>query len=162
GGDDGVRVWDAAMGKPLAVFPQLGGRVVVSPDGKLLATNQPGGARVWNLTGTGPGEEVRLALLHSFSGHGGPVLGLAFSPDGGLLATASADSTLRTWDLVTGQEQATYRGHEGRVAALAFHPDGHALATGGEQPGDARVWDLTRPVEYVKAVSFGRERKDVA
>jgi WD40 repeat protein/tRNA A-37 threonylcarbamoyl transferase component Bud32 len=162
GGDDGVRVWDADTGKPLAAFPQFGRLFAISPDGKRLACEQPGGAKVWDLSGGERGEGFRVALAHSFAGHGGPVMSLAFSPSGGMLATASADGTLRTWDLDRGQEQATYRGHEGRVAALAFRPDGCALATGGQQPGDVKVWDLTRPVEYVEAVSFGPDNRDVA
>jgi WD40 repeat protein len=36
------------------------------------------------------------------------------------------------------------------------------VATGGEQPGDVKVWDLTGPVEYVEAVSFGGENRDIA
>jgi WD40 repeat protein len=162
GGDDGVRIWDADIGKPLTAFPQVGGVVALSPDGKRLACDQPGGAKVWDLGGGEHGEAFRVALAHSLTGHGGRVMTLAFSPGGGMLATASADGTLRTWDLDRGQKLATYRGHEGRVAALAFRPDGCAVVTGGEQPGDIKVWDLTRPVEYVEAVSFGDNRRDVA
>ena len=48
----------------------------------------------------------------------------------------------------TGAELAVLRGHTGIVSCVAFHPDGSALISGGRQPGDVKVWDLTRPVEY--------------
>lgn len=38
-------------------------------------------------------------LTDKLAGHEGPVAGLAFSPSGPLLASASWDHTLRTWDV---------------------------------------------------------------
>jgi WD40 repeat protein len=162
GNYDGVRFWAAETGKALASFRQARSLVAISPDGKYLASDSQDGARVWQFLPAEATEEPRLEVVHSFSGHNGPVLGVTFSPDGRLLATASADSTVRTWNLATGQAQAVYRGHEGRAASVSFHPDGHTLASGAEQPGHVKLWDLTRPVEYVEAISFGRDRRDVA
>ena len=48
----------------------------------------------------------------------------------------------------TGAELAVLRGHTGVVSCVAFHPDGLALISGGRQPGDVKIWDLTRPAEY--------------
>ena len=48
----------------------------------------------------------------------------------------------------TGAELAVLRGHTGIVSCVAFHPEGWALISGGRQPGDVKIWDLTRPVEY--------------
>ena len=41
--------------------------------------------------------------LATLTGHTGPVYGLAFSSDGGTLATASQEGTIRTWDLNTAR-----------------------------------------------------------
>ena len=43
--------------------------------------------------------------MQVLSGHEGPVAGLAFSPTSSLLASASWDHTLRTWDVFTGKGQ---------------------------------------------------------
>jgi HEAT repeat protein len=49
---------------------------------------------------------ARLTLV----GHAGPVQALAFSPDGGRLATGSADTTAIVWDL-SGREWSRYATH---------------------------------------------------
>jgi WD40 repeat protein len=52
------------------------------------------------------------------------VNGVAFSPDGALLATASQDQTARLWDVATGQPSGTpLPSHTDAVYAVAFSPD---------------------------------------
>lgn len=41
----------------------------------------------------------------TLTGHTGPVVAVAISPDGTWLATASHGRTLRIWDAVTGRSQ---------------------------------------------------------
>ncbi len=68
------------------------------------------------------------------------VAGVAFSPDGRLLATASNDATARVWDPATGNCLRTLTGHTHVVYDVAFSPEAALLATGsGDQT--ARVWD---------------------
>lgn len=52
----------------------------------------------------------------------------AFAPDGRTLATASADGTIRPWEVATWKVRAEFRGH--RVTALAFGPDGRLFSGG--------------------------------
>jgi WD40 repeat protein len=68
------------------------------------------------------------------------VYAVAWSPDGGLLATVSEDGTARVWDAVTGATRSTLSGHGGAVQAVAWSPDGGLLATASGD-GTARVWD---------------------
>jgi WD40 repeat protein len=75
--------------------------VAFSPDGKYLAAgsgldleDRTYEVLVWNLEAD--------KIEHHLIGHSGRVISLSFSPDGGKLASASADHTLRIWDMKTG------------------------------------------------------------
>ncbi|MEZ6125723.1 MAG: hypothetical protein R3C49_21465 [Planctomycetaceae bacterium] len=67
-------------------------------------------------------------------GHSNAINGLAWSPDGAWLASASADHTLRVWDLRRLKEEggrvkdvvsATLQGHTDQVNGLAWVPSSH-------------------------------------
>ncbi len=131
-------------GEPGARFERFyadeGPDLAFSPDGSRLvvATRTP---RVWDTT-TGQ-------ILHQLSGHAGAVPGVAFSPDGRQVATAGVDSTIRLWDVTSGAERALLRGHRAWVGCVAFHPDGWSLLSGGRHAAEVKLWDLTRPQEFL-------------
>src|SRR6185369_6318969 len=75
-----------------------------------------------------------------FKGHTNYVYAVAFSPDGGTLATASFDNTVKLWDYKTGKEKTTLKGHTAQVYSVAFSPDGNLIAT-GSMDKTIRVYD---------------------
>lgn len=81
------------------------------------------------------------AARADLAGHGGPVNGLAISPDGAAVLTASFDYSVILWDLQSEQETHRLDGHDAAVNAVAFLPDGtKALSASDDQV--VILWDL--------------------
>jgi WD40 repeat protein len=77
------------------------------------------------------------------TGHTGLVVALAYSPDGRILASASADGTARLWDVASGRLRTKLQSPEERATCVAFSPDGKTLAVGyGGLRGYMQVWDI--------------------
>lgn len=51
-------------------------------------------------------------LKHKLLGHNMGAVSVKFSPGGAMLASASADSTIKIWDPLTGKLIRTLKGHE--------------------------------------------------
>jgi WD40 repeat protein len=83
-------------------------------------------------------------------GHDGAVLGVAWSPDGRRLATASDDRTVRTWDTEAGAEIIVVGVHAKEVENVAWSPDGRRIAT-ASRDGTSRIWDATISMEELVA-----------
>jgi WD40 repeat protein len=150
GHDDGrVRLWSTTTGRllgaPLRAQP-TGSRIAVntvafSPDGKLMATYAESGlVRLW--------DPAAGRLVRQFQS-GAPANfaeGMAFSPDGRLLAVADGDDRLvRLWNPATGRQAGDTLAVNSTVSwyvnGLAFSPRGHVLA-GAVGDGTVRLWDL--------------------
>jgi U3 small nucleolar RNA-associated protein 13 len=59
----------------------------------------------------------------SFKAHVGPVLAMDFEATSTLLATGSADATIKVWDIRKGFCTHNFKGSSGVVSTVKFHPD---------------------------------------
>ncbi|HWO25377.1 MAG TPA: AAA family ATPase [Kofleriaceae bacterium] len=81
------------------------------------------------------------ALERNLVGHTASVNACAVTPDGRRVVSASADTTLKVWDLETGQAVATLQGHTDLVLACAVTPDGRRVVSASADT-TLKVWDL--------------------
>ncbi len=73
-----------------------------------------------------------------------PVLSVAFSPKGTILAAGSEDGTVRLWDVARRRLLGPpLAGHADAVSSLAFTADGTILASASND-GGVRLWDVAR------------------
>ena len=94
-------------------------------------------------------------LRATMNGHRDLVRGLAFSPSGKQLATASFDGTVRIWDVRDGRE---LHGSIGAGNAVTFTPDGRSLVV-GRSTTDGCLRRRGRPLEAIAAADRpGRRR----
>jgi WD40 repeat protein len=77
--------------------------------------------------------------IQKFEGHSEGILVLTVLSDGRLIS-GSADSTIKLWDVNSGQCLQTLRGHNTYVHALAILSNGRLAS--GDQQGIIKIWDL--------------------
>jgi WD40 repeat protein len=134
----------------------------LAQDGNTLALGHAdGGVTIWDLTSKKAPITVK--------GHQYRVLSLAFSADGGTVASASGDEDaellpgdVKLWDVHTGQERATLESVTNSVPAIAFSSDGKTLGLAGPYAGELRDLPLpSQPVmllghkDRLRALTFG-------
>jgi WD40 repeat protein len=103
--------------------------------------------------------------------HAQPLVTVAVAPDGGTVATATVDGSVKLWDVRTARETATLDAIPD-VTALTFSPDGARLAAACRD-GAVRVWDLKGPnpatprelrghTQSVSTVAFSPDGRTIA
>ncbi|MFV1967350.1 MAG: protein kinase [Pirellulaceae bacterium] len=174
GGQDGrVKLWDVATRESQAQIEEslsIVRSLVFSPSGSTLAAGcEDGTVSLFNVYH----ERARTALsaslqnkaeaqiptdriistlnrMETLRGHRTNVLGLAFSPDGRLLASADDDGMIKVWSLGDIKKRHTEWDTDNWVSAIAVSTyDSTTLAVGSgdwesaEIPGEIRLWDVT-------------------
>src|SRR5689334_4763756 len=115
------------------------------------------------------GEVVRMG--NRAPGSGVPVLALAFSPNGSILASGNHEGLIQFWNAATGDEVERIQTARTFVTAIAFGPTGKSIVSAnwedvahvwalGTSPERA-VWEL-KPAEFAAAVAFSPDGKTVA
>lgn len=172
--DNSVILWDVGANPPLGTLVSTQQDAVLAvaynPDGTYFAT--AGG----NINSNESDNQIYLwdpngSPIGTLSGHDRYITALAFSDDG-RLASASADRTVRVWNVTASETLQTFRlPIRSDFIALAFSPDGKTLAA-GLVDGSIILWDTTtgstlgQPItaneDGVLALAFSPDGKTLA
>jgi WD40 repeat protein len=143
-------IWDVATGRRLSsrAASNCGSSdtVVISPDGRLVATRSSDGVAVWNAR---TGQVVTTLRVQGSHAQENQVEPTAFNRSGTRVLTVSyggdpgevlGDETAQIWDTHTGDVLAAMVGHSSAVIDAAFSPD-DAFVTTASIDGTVRVWE---------------------
>jgi WD40 repeat protein len=100
--------------------------VAYSPDGETLAVALLGSPVFW-LVDAETGD-----LIRTFEDHVYRVNGVAFSPDGSLIVSASRDRKLNVWTAEGPEPELSLVEHSDALNSAVFSPDGSLLASAGD------------------------------
>ncbi|WP_232362560.1 caspase family protein [Desulfogranum mediterraneum] len=138
--DKTIRVWDIKTKKEVAkILGQIGAgsegkifAIALSPDDRWLA--------VGGYINSGGGERIRIydfasGTLHRvLKSHTNVVQDLAFSPDGSLLASSSADKTVKLWTVADDfRLKSSLKGHQDDVYGVQFLADNRVVSVGDDE-----------------------------
>ena len=109
--------------------------VTISPDNStILLPSEDGLIRIM--------ETKTLTYKNIIKGHTAAVFHVDYSPDGILIASASADKSIRIWNSQTGNQICKpFLGHTDTIFYVKFSPDGKLLASVSKDR-TIRVWDV--------------------
>ena len=141
GTDNSVSFRDAVSGTNLISFWDNHNVVLAvawNPAGTRLASATLGDGRIAIRDIPAGGKVIR-----DFRGHLGSVHCVSWRPDGSQIASASADGTVKIWDVINPDPSIHTLTQPDQVPALAWSPDGTKLATGSRRTA-AWIWDLSR------------------
>jgi WD40 repeat protein len=138
GRDKTAKVWDLKARESVVTFPEhqnIVYSVAVKADGSSgFSVGADKQLRTWKPNGEG--KQVKAV-----GGHGDEIFKVVASPKEPLLATSSADKTVRLWNLDTLAAGKTLTGLNDYIYALAFSPDGQFLAA-GSYDGEVKIWKV--------------------
>jgi len=131
-----------------------------NPENSQLTATDPSSNKSWR----------NAIASQTLTAHNDSVKSIAFSRDGKMLASGSADDTIKLWNLATNQNIATLTGNSSTDYTIAFSPDVKMLASGSID-NTIKIWDiesrqntdtLSGHSDSIWSVAFSKDGKTLA
>lgn len=153
--DNTIQLWNVSTGEEKFKLNGHAEKIfslVFSPDGTKIATTEAltreeYAIRLWDAK-TGENITTFANIVNARSGRQLPVMTVAFSPDGKVVASLDLSTDIQLWDLETKKHKSTlkvnvmdiYGSYDGKMD-IAFSPDGNTLVSTGLS-ATINVWDV--------------------
>jgi WD40 repeat protein len=128
-------VWNMQNGELLHVIDGVTrsnfSMISISPDGQYLITTGWDETKIWDYHNG--------VIIHNLELTG--VNDLAVTPDSHYLVAGLEDTTIRIFELESGEEVLRLEGHTTHVSSLSISPDGKRIVSGAFD-GTLKVWEL--------------------
>ncbi|KAI9758433.1 MAG: hypothetical protein M4579_003062 [Chaenotheca gracillima] len=124
--DGSIRAWDLVRYRNFRTFTAPSrlsfSSLAVDPSGEVICAGSLDSfdIHIWSVQ-TGQ-------LLDQLSGHEGPIVSLAFAPDGGSIVSGSWDHTVRVWSVFARTQTSEPLQLQADVLCVAFRPDSKQIA----------------------------------
>ncbi len=144
--DNSIRIWDLKTNKEVTQFNPSFGELSINKN--YIATDTDENTIILRKKNSGD-------IIASLSGHKAFIFGIAFSPDGSLLASASRDKTIRIWDTKAHKCLRVIR-HNNSINSITFSPTGQfLLSTSNDRT--TRIWNIF-PQKIQNVLSYLRNQ----
>ncbi|BAY37650.1 pentapeptide repeat protein [Nostoc sp. NIES-2111] len=162
--DKTVRFWNVNTGECLKILQGYSNwinSITFSLNNKMLASADDLAIVIWDVS---TGESIK-----TLQGHTHWIQSIALNHDGTLLASGSADTTIRLWNFQTGECLKILQGHSNWVQSVAFSPNNQLLASGSADE-TLRLWDvqagsfwrILHPNHSIRSVTFSLDGEILA
>ncbi len=149
---------DEAAGGPKGKHADINSIDFTSDDQYMSTAGRNSVVKLWKVSD--------MSLVRTLEGHTGSVKSARISPDGKLVASASADpdtlkgdNSVRVWDF-TGRQLAHFK-HPKGMEAVEFSPSGKFLLAGGRQGGGYDVKATTNGFVYAYAIPANPQTEEI-
>jgi WD40 repeat protein len=151
-----IKMWDLDNKLPTLE----GEKLSFSPDKSTIATIKNREIKLW---------KPNFQPIKSFlTDHNGSITQIRFSHDSKIIASTSADKTIKLWNL-NGKLLTTLKGHQESVTSVAFNPKDNIIVS-GSLDRTAKLWSINGTLkktlkghqEVVTSVDFSRDGEIIA